>query len=715
MALHRFFWPRSIALIGASGTRGSLAARPLRLLQEHSYDGRLYPVNPRYEELRGIPCYSSVDDLPEVPDLVMILVNAQEVPTVVDACGSKGVKNVVVIGSGFAEQKIGGSEPRARLVEILERYPDLKLAGPNSEGFLNVPGRMPVTFSPAVELRPGESSLLSGPVAVISQSGGLGFALLDDGQARRLGFSYVVSTGNEDGLSALDYVEYLMSEASVRVIALFLEGLKNAGKLDAIAERLITTGKHLVVAKAGSSRSGGRAAQSHTAHLAGNDTIYRAAFERYGITTAIDQEQLVDSAMALAWSPLPKGNRVAVLTYSGGAGVWTADALEDSGFDVPSLSPALQERISTLIPPYGSVVNPVDVTAQVIQTAGGLAPILSILIESDEVDAVVVATTLSNARLLLREEDALQEVVGRRAKPIALYSYTRPSREASLVLARLRIPWYTSSRRAAHALKVLRDKQVFLKRHAGRSSGDAELRTRRRSRYSVEASALALNLPALEGPWPEWQIKAALRDIGLPVPYGQHVTSQPDLPLTAREVGYPVALKVQIADLDHKSDIGGVTLDLSDADEVAAAADRIISHLEASTIAPASVEWLVERMHPVGPELLVGLLRDANLGAALVIGFGGLYAETLSDTVCVLCPASSDDVRHELERLRGYTLLRGTRGQPPRDHEALVQLVVTISELVVANPRIAELEFNPIAIGEEDQGVMILDAFGRIV
>ena len=466
VALHSFFWPRSVALIGASGTRGSLAARPLRLLQQHGYDGRLYPVNPRYEELRGIACYPSVDDLPEVPDLAMILVNAEEVPTIVDACGSKGVKNVVVIGSGFAEQKLGGSELRARLMKVLESYPDLKLAGPNSEGFLNVLGRMPVTFSPAVELKPGVSSLLSGPVAVISQSGGLGFALLDDGQARQLGFSYVVSTGNEDGLSALDYVEYLMTDPSVGVIALFLEGLGNADELEAIAEQAITTGKHLVVAKAGSSRSGERATESHTARLAGNDTIYRAAFERYGITTAIDQEQLIDAAMALAWSPLPMGNRVAVLTYSGGAGVWTADALEACGFDVPSLSPALQEQIRTLIPPYGSAANPVDVTAQVIQTAGGLAPILSILVESDEVDAVVVATTLSNARRLLHEEGALQDVVGREAKPIVLYSYTRPSKEASVVLARLQIPWYTSSRRAAHALRVLRDKQVFLQRRA---------------------------------------------------------------------------------------------------------------------------------------------------------------------------------------------------------------------------------------------------------
>ena len=701
VGLHHFFWPESIAVIGASGSPGALAARPLRLLQQCKYDGRLYPVNPRYDELRGLPCYPTVAELPEVPDLALVLVRALDVPKIVDACGSKGIKNVVVIGSGFAEQATGGSSLHDELATVLKKYPDLRLAGPNSEGFFNVLGRVPVTFSPTVDLKRGVGSPLSGPVAVVAQSGGLGFALFADGQSRGLGFGYVVSTGNEDDLSALDYVDHFIDDPSVGVITLFIEGLQDGAQLERVAERANDAGKYLIVSKAGASAAGQRATKSHTAHLAGNDAQYRALFRRYGIAVATDQEELVDMAMAFAWAPQPRGNRVAILTYSGGAGVWTADALEGSGFEIPALSVELQQEIRTLIPPYGSAINPVDVTAQVIQTAGGLVPVLSLLVQSGEVDAVVVATTLASSGLLLREEESLRDLVGSTDVPVLIYSYAHPSKESIGILSRLRIPWYTSGRRVAKALAALRERHLFVQRHRD---------------LPVPAVGSMPNFPRIShlGHWPEWQAKAVLDAAGLPVPAGMYVRQVEDLTAAALEVGLPVVLKAQSSGLLHKSDVGAVALDLRDISAVGAAARRINEDLAREAPCAEIDGWLVEQMCVPGFEMIVGTLRDPSLGTALVLGFGGIYAELLSDTVCVPYPATATELHQELERLRGFALLEGVRGRPPADIDAFVDVAVAIGDMVLTHPEIAEIELNPIVVWNVGQGAMILDVSGRI-
>ena len=724
--LERFFWPRSIAVIGASGSPHTLSARPLRILQQHRYPGRLYPVNPRYGELLGLRCYPAVSQLPEVPDLALVLVHAAAVPAVVDACGQAGIPNVVVISSGFAEQSTGGAAQRDQLRAVLDRYPELALSGPNSEGFVNIYGGVPVSFSPTIDHDRGLRQLIKGQVAVVAQSGGLGFALFNDGQGRRLGFSYVVSTGNEDGLTVLDYVDYLLGDRHAGVLLLFVEGLRNGSQLPAVAAKARAAGKPIVVAKVGRSAAGQRAAQSHTASLAGSDQIYDAVFRRHGIVRAQDQEELVDLGMAFSWAPLPAGSRVAILTYSGGAGVWTADALAAEGFEVPRLSPRLQERIRALIPAYGSAANPVDVTAQVVQTAGGLAPVLELLIATAEVDAIVVTTTLSSAQLLRAEEDVLAAALKRSPKPVLAYSYTRPAAEAVEILARIRLPWFTSGRRVARALRALRDYHSFTERPSP-EIGPAPVPGRVR-----------VGDP---GPWAEWRVKAMLREAGLPVPDGELVpaavaaaadaapavaadaVARPALAApavaaaavaAAARIGYPVALKAQSAGLAHKTEAGAVMLGLADEAAVAGAAALITANLAAARPGLHVDGLLVERMCPAGTEMIVGVLRDQELGPAVVVGFGGIYAEILRDTVCLPAPMTADQARQGILELRGAALLTGARGQPPADVDAFANLIAAIGDLAAAHPEIAELDLNPVLIGRAGHGAWIADAAGRL-
>ena len=721
-------------MIGASGSPHTLSARPLRMLQQHGYPGRLYPVNPRYAELGGLACYPDVSSLPEPPDLALVLVSAAAVAGVVDECGRAGVAGVVVISSGFAEQQDGGAQLRTQLRAVLDRHPALRLAGPNSEGFINVYGSVPATFSPAADPERGARHLLPGPVAVASQSGGLGFALLNDGQARGLGFSYVISAGNEDDLSLLDYVDYLVTDDRAGVILLFVEGLRHAGRLADIAARARAAGKPLIAAKAGRSVAGRRATFSHSAHLAGRDEIYQAVLRRCGITTALDQEELVDFGMAFARAPLPAGRRVGVLTYSGGAGVWTADALEAEGFEIPELSPALAGRIRELIPAYGSAANPVDVTAQVVQTAGGLAPVLDLLACSDEVDAVVVTTTLSSAALLAAEEQALTLAVRKAAKPVLLYSYTRPAAESVEILTRMGLAWFTSGRRVARALRALADYGSFRvpgdapRQSAGQlpagqePAGQPPVQQRGpQAGWRPDAVAQALAVPAgplaealavPAGPLAEWQAKALLRAAGLPVPDGELVSGPAAARAAAARLGPPVAVKAQAAALPHKSEAGGVALSLTGPGQVTDAIARMAASVRAAIPGGEVDGWLVERMCPAGTEMILGIVRDAALGPAVVAGFGGIYAEILGDVTCLPAPLTEAQARAGLAGLRGWALLAGARGRPPADIDALVRLVLALGDLAAACPRISELDLNPVIVGPAGQGAWIADAAG---
>jgi acyl-CoA synthetase (NDP forming) len=452
-SLSGMFRPSSIAIIGASKDATSLSGRPLDILLQHGYRGRVYPVNPNRSDVGGLPTWPSIKAVPEAVDLVVVAVRASLVLDVLRDCASEQARHAVIFTSGFAEEGAAGRRAEDELA-ALARASGMRILGPNAEGFFNVHDGIPVSFSPTVDYKQGLVRPQPGNVAVVSQSGGLGFALFNWGQRVGAGTSHVVTTGNEADLDALEVAGFLLEDASTEVVALLIEGFRRPEKLEPVARRAAELQKSLVVAKIGRSSAGSRGAWAHTAHDAGDDSAYQQEFARWGVVQAEDQEDLLDIAFALSRRPGVPGRRVGIITISGGAGVWLADACDAAGLSVPELQPETQERLRALMPSYGSPRNPVDVTAQVFGVAG-IAPVLDSLCQSPEVDAIALVCSLASPRMLDREETEIAAVLARSAKPVVVYSYTSPGDTNLDLMGRLGLAWYPSARRAARALAAL--------------------------------------------------------------------------------------------------------------------------------------------------------------------------------------------------------------------------------------------------------------------
>jgi acyl-CoA synthetase (NDP forming) len=445
--------PKSIAIIGASADPSRLSGRPLQILMQHKYPGSIYPVNPGHDTIGGLPAYPTITAVPGPVDVAAVIVPAARVVEVLRECAAAGVRSVAVFSSGFAEEGEQGRLAEAQIATIA-RNSGMRVLGPNAEGFFNQAGGIPLTFSPVVDYERGLAKLVPGNVAVVSQSGGLGFALFNGAQAVGLGASCVVSTGNEAELGAIEVAAYLLEDDATQVVALLVEGFRDDEDLGPVAERARQLGKALVVAKIGRSRAGVEAAAAHTAHRAGDDAVYQEAFDRHGVTRVYDQEDLLDACFALSRWRRAVGRSVGILTTSGGAGVWLADACDAVGLEVPELDPSLRAELRPLMPSYGSPRNPVDVTAEVVNRAGVVKP-LEHLLASPQIDMVLWIASLAGPHMLERERDDIARVVESSSKPILVYSYTTPGDKSIAALAALGLPWYPSPGRTARAAAAL--------------------------------------------------------------------------------------------------------------------------------------------------------------------------------------------------------------------------------------------------------------------
>ncbi len=691
--LETFFWPQSVAVIGASPKPEKISAKLIGVLRSQGYDGELYAVNSRYDEILGLPTYGSIRAIPRPVDLAMIVVGAAAVPDVLADCVAADVPYAIIISSGFGEGDGQGAQ-LGEAITSLTADGAIRVSGPNTEGFFNVRGSVAATFSPAVEMLAGDSALRPGAVSVVAQSGGLGFALFNDGVRRGLGFGFVVTTGNESDLECLEYADYLLDDEQTRVVVLFLEGLHDPRRLQAVAAKALRLDKHLIAAKVGVSDAGQRAAVSHTAHLVGNDDAYDAVFRKLAITRAVDQEELIDFAMAFARAPLPAGDRIGVLTTSGGGGTWMADALEHEDLRVPELSDPLQSRIRALIPDYGSAVNPVDATAQVVQSAGGLCPLLEALAASGEVDGIVLVTSLSGPELLGREEAELARALTEIQIPVLIYTYSGVGEASIELLSRLDLAYYTTSRRAARAMQAL----VQRARHRELDAPGA-----------VGLGAQTVD-PIDGGPLMiEHRAKAVLQAAGLRIPEGGLVVDGAQAGELAERLGGRVAVKVQASELPHKTEIGGVRLALQGASEVEDAVQAMTTAIAAGS--DVQIEgFLVERMAEAGAEMILGAYRDDTFGPMCLVGFGGIYAEVLQDTVLNVAPVSCGEAHDMIMRMRGVSLLQGARGGEPADVAALADALVRVSELISTHPEISEIDLNPVFVHPVGRGVTVADA-----
>src|SRR5947209_972569 len=616
--LDSFFAPESIAIIGASPDAKKIRGLLQSMLQKNEYRGKLYPVNPSYEEIAGLRCFPSIGAIGQPADLALIAIPAASVLQSLEECARAGVRNCVIISSGFAEEG-GNSADLQRDIAALARRTGMRISGPNAEGFYNEIGRVAATFSPAVDVKPGARRHVASTrrIGIVAQSGGIGFALYNRGRAMGLSFSYVVSTGNEVDLGIGDFLDHMVRDDATDVIMLFLESVREPQTFLKAAEEAASIGKPIIAVKIGKSDAGERAAASHTASMTGWSAAYRAVFAKYGFIETHDPEEAVAVAAALTSAPLPKGDRAVVVTASGGAGAWAADVLATNGIAVPELSAELQAKIAALIPSYGSPRNPVDVTAQAIQT-GGLQKAIELLNETDEIDIIVLVVSLASEHRVLFDLDAMRPLVQSRRKPILVYSYTVPSAFGRGKLAEAGLPVFASLAdvgKAAHHLVA-----------RARFTPPAKVK---RERLQIPAGLLQ-RASATSGCLSEYDSKRLLQACGIAMPKERLVERADDLDRAMEEVGFPLALKIQSADLPHKSEVGGVKLAVADVQSGREAYRSLIESAKAQRPDAAIQGVLVRPMAKPGAEMIVGTICAELFGPIMVVGFGGVTTEPLN-------------------------------------------------------------------------------------
>jgi acetyl coenzyme A synthetase (ADP forming)-like protein len=687
-SMRYFFEPRTVAVVGANRERGKIGSEILHNLTEAGFSGTVVPVHPTAQEIAGRRAYARVSEIPGPVDLAVVVVPAEQVLEAVDDCIGKNVRAICVISAGFSES---GKEGQAREAALLERIrkAGCRLIGPNCMGLLNTDPtvRLNATFSPVYPP--------TGGVAMSTQSGALGLAILDYAQRLNIGISSFVSVGNKADVSGNDLIQYWADDPHTSVILLYLESFGNPKKFSEIARHVART-KPIVAVKAGRSTAGSRAAASHTGALASSDTVVDALFRQAGVIRTERLEELFDVAALLSHQPIPRGSRVAILTNAGGPGILAADACEANGLELTALSGATQDELRSFLPPAASVGNPVDMLAsappdhyrralQIILRDPQVDSVIAIFIPPLVTDPTAVAAAIAEGARVVSDKPVLGVFMRAEGAPSALapipaYAFPEP---AALALARVTAYGEWRSRPADPPPAV--------------EGFDAE-----RARRIIE------RVMARGGGWATpAEVEGLLSAAGIASAASRVTTSLEETLRVAREVGYPVALKALGPALLHKTERGGVRLDLTDE-----AAVRVAYTDFQARLGTEMTSTLVQRMVPRGVEMIVGAVQDPSFGPLIACGSGGVLVDVLADTAFRLHPLSDSDARDMIEELRGSKLLRGYRGAPPADEAALRNVLLRVSELVGVAPEIQEIDLNPVMV--LTAGACVADARIRI-
>jgi acetate---CoA ligase (ADP-forming) len=691
--LEDLFHPDAIAVVGASENFGSIGGKPLRNLIHHGYEGEIYPVNPKYEEIAGYRCYPSLLDVPGTIDVALLAVSQARTLEALEACAKKEVKYAMLFGAGFAEV---GEEGR-RLQEEISNFAgenNIRIVGPNCIGCLNARDGIPMGFHTSFEAE----RFLPGPVALASQSGALGYALFALAQEEGLGFSYAAHTGNQADLTTLDFTSFMLEDESTRLVASYLEEIPDGDQLVELAGRSKELGKPLLLLKSGRSELGKKAALSHTASLTGSQRTFAAVSTQYGIVGIDDVDDMIDAIKIFSRQKRVHGDRVAVISTSGATGIMMADQCEAFGLKMNPLSATTRERIEAVIPPYGSAINPVDITAQALNDERMFVETLRAVVEDEDVDAVVVTTTFGT-ELLRKLCLELVEVDRLTHKPL-LVTLTM-SRELTAdglgILREACIPVYQSPYRTTRALSYLVRFSKFLE-EAVASVPTANGR--------VVSSDLE---PA--GVWTEEKVKEELPEWGIRAPRGEFLEDLGELDRVENTLEYPVVAKVISPDIPHKTDVGAIRVDIRDSTELVRACKEIVDAAKERQPRAEINGVLVEEMvNESGVEMFIGVEDDTQFGPLIVCGLGGIFVEIFEDVVIRRAPISLEEARKMLTELKGYPLLAGARGSAKADIEALVTALVRVSEFAYQHRgALKEMDLNPVIVATEGSGVIALD------
>ena len=688
--LSRLLSPRSVAIVGASPTPGALGNSVLANLDRHGFGGDIHLINPGRDEIAGRPCLKSIEALPEGVDAAVLAIPGPAVLDAVRALAVKGVGAAVIFSAGFAEGGEEGLAAQAEVARIAAAH-GMVIEGPNCLGMTNYVAGVPLTFVETPPLRldgkPG--------IGIVSQSGAMAVVLGTTLMAKDLGISISVSTGNEAASGVEDYVAHLIDEPNTRVIGMIVEQFRNPARFLALAERARAAGKPIVLLHPGTSSAARESAATHTGAMAGDWQLMKAKVTRAGVILVESLEELGDVLdIALRAKPVCAGG-TAMLTESGAFKALTLDLGERIGLDLPAIGGDTAAALRAAIPDFIPVSNPMDLTAQALVDPDLYRRTLAPLLADDAYTAVVLGIIQTDAATASRKFPPITEAVTALApdKPVIFAGLDDGAPVPPGYVADLRaagVPYFPSPERAFRALRRL-------------------IAAAERDTMAVRDAPIRVELPA-RGVIPEYHAKQLLAPLGVPFPRGGFAASRDEARAIARDIGYPVVLKAQAAALSHKSDAGGVILNIGDDRALGEAWTRLYDNVAAYDGAIILDGALVEAMGARGAELIVGAKSDPEWGPVILVGFGGVQAELLHDVRLLPPDLTHAAIVAELRQLKSGALLDGYRGSPALDVDAVAAIITALARLLLGTPEIREIDLNPVVVYPKGEGAVALDA-----
>ncbi len=700
LELDPLFYPASIAIIGASQNMIKPSGIPLALLLLYEYAGRVYPVNPKYSQLGGWKCYPEISAVPDPVDLAIIAVPAAATMGVLQQCAASGVKTAIVFTSGFAEVDESGREVQQEMLSLAKNS-GMRILGPNCLGVLNYYNGSVPSFmfhdKPVGLYYPNRLSY-------ITQSGGLGAIIYQMVLQHSVGFNYFVSTGNEADIGFAEILSYLVGREEVGLIGGYIEGLQRKGRLFMDACHRALLGRKLIAfQKVGRTAVGATAAASHTGALVGEDRVYDGVFKQFGAVRAEDVEQMNALVALHATGRRPAGKNIGVITISGGGGVVVADKCPQFGLEVVRLTEKTQNSLREFFPSYGAVANPVDLTSAIFVDESLFQRAIRTVMEDPLVD---VGAFFYN--LQMPDAEAAQKIIDvyySVDKPLVVFTWPTGQDfavEAREKMIRAGVPVIEHVPSGLWAISVLAD----WVQKAGNIDPFPEYQPGAEKKSALETLGASENLSLTES-----RSKAILKSYGIPVTRETVARSAPEAVAAAEQIGYPVVLKIESPDILHKTEAGGVLLNLADARAVEEGYELITGNARDYNPAARIDGILVQEMLPPGLEIILGLKKDPVFGQTILFGLGGIYVELLKDVALRTAPLRESDAREMLEEIQGKALLDGVRGQSPRDRQALINIMMQLSRLAVElGDDISELDINPLILYSEGEGAVAADA-----
>ncbi len=701
MDLNAFFYPESIAIVGASRREGSLGRVFLDKLVQYGYTGKIYPVNPKTPEINGITTFPSVTELPDLPDMAVILVRKELAIDEVELCGKRGIRNIVMITAGFREVGGEGIDREKALMEIVGKY-KLRLIGPNCMGIINT--------DPAVSMNASFSPTepYVGNVAFISQSGALGVAVLEMSTALRLGFSIFISEGNKADLQDHHFLEYIATQDRSKVVTLYLESIENVSEFRKVAAKL-SRRKPVIALKAGSSVSGARAASSHTGALASPDRAATALFKQTGVIRAETVEDMFHYALAFSTQPVPDGNRVAIITNAGGPAIMATDAVEKFGLQMAQLSDRTRKALREFLPEEASIRNPVDMIASANEKT--YQQTLSTVLQDQSVDAVfviIVRPPVNTTPEMIAEKFKSLLSNQENRKPVFIILMANHDQQCGLPLFQeMNLPVYDYPEAAVKSMATMVNFRENSRKRPGKVRSFPVSRNELKHIFETAQREKRENLTTEE-------MMTLMHSYGLPFTRGKIAQSAEEAVTFLKEVGGPVAMKIESPEITHKSDSGCVILNIHTAKDARKSFDIIMHNALLLTTSDKIRGIFVQEMVPRAHELAIGMKRDPNYGPVIMCGMGGIFIEIINDTSFRIAPVTTRDAREMLQELKSYPLLKGARGQKGADLPLIMESIQKISRLSLDWPEIMELDLNPFIVAHEKKNCKIVDARMRV-